>query len=307
MRSSRHSAPPIVEDGVRLERRGDHWAALFAAMAGPCEVLCQEEDPATALRLAGIAAAEALRIERKFSRYRDDNVIHAINSAGGRPVKVDTETGRLLDLAGLAHQLSNGRFDITSGVLRRVWTFDGGDRVPSAAAVKALLPLVGWHRVLWVRPHVTLPEGMEIDLGGLGKEYAVDRVAAMLTAETAAPFLVNFGGDLRVSGLRRNGSAWRVGIEDPGREDRAERLIDLRAGGLATSGDARRYVLRDGVRYSHILNPRTGWPVRDAPRSVTVVAGSCTEAGLLATIAMIYGRGAEAFLAEQGVTWWCHR
>jgi thiamine biosynthesis lipoprotein len=297
----------ISEPDLRLERRAEHWAACYAAMASPCELLLQEEDPASALRLAGLGAAETRRIEWKFSRYRDDNVIHAVNTAGGRPVEVDAETGHLLDLAARAHELSNGRFDITSGVLRRAWTFDGGDRVPSRAAVKALLSLVGWHRVRWTPPVIALPAGMEIDLGGLGKEYAVDRVATLLAGETAAPFLVNFGGDLRVSGPRRDGGAWRVGVEDPGREDRPERLIELRAGALVTSGDARRFVVRRGVRYSHILNPRTGWPVRDAPRSVTVAAGSCTEAGLLSTIAMIYGRGAEAFLAAQDVPHWCRR
>ncbi len=300
------SAPAAVSDPVlRLERRAGHWAALYSAMAGPCEILCQEEDGEAALRLAGLATAETHRIERKFSRYRDDNVVHAINAAQGRAVAVDEETAQLLELASRAHALSNGRFDITSGALRRAWTFDGGDRVPSRARVKALLPLVGWRRVRWQAPEITLPAGMEIDLGGLGKEYAVDRVLALLAAETEAPLLVNFGGDLRVSGPRRDGTAWRVGVEDPGREDRPERLIELRAGGLATSGDARRFVLRRGVRYSHILNPFTGWPVRGAPRSVTVAAGSCTEAGLLATIAMTFGRSAEAFLAEQGVPHWC--
>jgi len=276
-------------------------------MAGPCEVLFDDDDDAEVLRLAGMAHVEAARIERKFSRYREDSIVQAINTAGGRPVTVDEETAQLLDLAASCHGLSGGRFDITSGVLRRVWRFDGSDRLPTRAQVKALLPLVGWHRVRWDRPRIALPPGMEIDLGGLGKEYAVDRVASLIVADSRTPALVNFGGDLRATGPCRDGSAWRVGVEDPGREDRAERLIELRDGGLATSGDARRFLLRDGVRYSHILNPRTGWPVLDAPRAVTVAAGSCTEAGLLATVAMLHGRDAEAFLAAQGVAWRCRR
>jgi thiamine biosynthesis lipoprotein len=96
-------------------------------------------------------------------------------------------------------------------------------------------------------------------------------------------------------------------VEDPGTVERAERLLEISDGALATSGDARRYLLRKGVRYPHILNPRTGWPVMHAPRSVTVAAGSCTEAGLLATLAMLHGRGAEAFLQAQGVPFWCRR
>jgi thiamine biosynthesis lipoprotein len=196
---------------------------------------------------------------------------------------------------------------VTSGALRRVWTFDGGDRLPSRKAVKAVLPYVGWERVTWRRPELTLPEGMEIDLGGLGKEYAADRAAARLEAQTGAGILVNFGGDLRTVGTRRDGAAWEVGVEDPGRDDRAVRTLRLESGGLATSGDARRFLLRDGVRYGHVLNPRTGWPVKAAPRSVTVLAPTCLEAGALATLALLNGPDAEGFLAAQGVEWWCER
>ncbi len=292
---------------VGLERRGDLWRGSFAAMGGPCEVLLATADGDLARELADLAAAEALRIERKFSRYRPDSVIGRINAAAGAPVAVDGETARLLDLAGRAHALSEGRFDVTSGILRRLWTFDGGDRVPSRRQVRALLPLIGWPRVGWRPPEITLPDGMEIDLGGLGKEYAVDRTVALLADRSPIPALVNFGGDLAVTGPPSPDGAWRVGVEDPGREDRAERLIELREGAMATSGDARRYLLRAGVRYPHILDPRTGWPVMGAPRAVTVLAGSCTEAGLLATMAMLKGREAEAFLEAQGVAWWCRR
>ena len=81
-------------------------------------------------------------------------------------------------------------------------------------------------------------------------------------------------------------------------------LLDLEYGALATSGDSRRYLLRDGIRYAHILNPRTGWPAPESPRSITVAASSCTEAGLLSTVAMLQGAGARAYLDEQGVRFW---
>jgi len=152
-----------------------------------------------------------------------------------------------------------------------------------------------------------LPEGMEIDFGGIGKEYAVDRVLALLRGQTDAPLLVNFGGDLAVSGPRRDGSAWVVGIEDPGGtagDSDAAGVLALAAGGLATSGDARRFLLAGGVRYGHILDPRTGWPVRGAPRSVTVAAPTCSEAGVLATLAMLRGPEARAWLAAQGAPHW---
>jgi thiamine biosynthesis lipoprotein len=276
-------------------------------MASPCELQLQLADGVLAGTLLGAVAAETRRIEAKYSRYRADSVLSAINASGGEPITVDDETADLLDLAARCHALSGGLFDVTSGVLRRVWRFDGSDRLPSRARVKALLPLLGWEKVRWERPVLTLPAGMEIDLGGLGKEYAVDRCLERVTARCEAPCLVNFGGDLRASGPRAGVRPWRVAIEDPARPDAPLRLLDVAGGALATSGDSRRFLLRRGRRYSHVLNPRTGWPQPDAPRSVSVAAGSCLEAGLLATLALLHGRDAEAFLAAQDVRHWVIR
>jgi thiamine biosynthesis lipoprotein len=241
-------------------------------------------------------------VEEKFSRYLPDNIVHRINHAGGAPVRVDEETALLLDYAATCHEMSDGRFDITSGVLRRVWTFDGGSRVPDEAAVREALKLVGWQRVTWAASTLTMPAGMEIDLGGIGKEYAVDRAAARITAATQRSFLVNFGGDLFARGPRSDGRPWGVGVDDPTRTGEAALYrVELWRGGLATSGDARRFVLWRGRHLGHILDPRTGWPVAGAPRSVTVVGTTCLEAGTLATLAMLRGEGARAFLESQGV------
>jgi thiamine biosynthesis lipoprotein len=139
-------------------------------------------------------------------------------------------------------------------------------------------------------------------------------VLALLRAQTDRPLLVNLGGDLVASGPRSDGSPWYVGIEQPIAHPISQMpqadpagLIALRGGALATSGDARRYLLKDGVRYSHLLDPRSGWPVQGAPRSVTVAAPTCTEAGLMATLAMLQGEGAEALLAAQGLPHWVLR
>lgn len=290
-----------------LERTDAGWRVRFAAMASPCEVLVEGADEVTARRLGALAAGEALRIEHKFSRYRDDSTLAALHARRGHAVEVDAETADLLDYAASCHALSGGRFDITSGVLRAAWRFDGSDRVPTAAAVQALLPRVGWPRVTWQRPWLTLPEGMELDLGGIGKEYAVDRVLGLLhAAAPGAALLVNFGGDLAVGGPRADGTPWQVGVEHPG-GGAAPLQLALSAGALATSGDARRFLLKDGVRYCHVLDPRDGWPVRGAPRSVTVAAGRCTEAGTLATLALLQGPEAETWLAAQGVPHWIQR
>jgi thiamine biosynthesis lipoprotein len=277
-------------------------------MASPCEVLLESDDGRDARRILSIVASEASRIEHKYSRYRPDSVLSRINAAAGE-VTVDEETARLLDYAAKLHHLSEGKFDVTSGVLRRVWSFDGGDRVPDREAVEEVRRHVGWSRVHWRDGRVRLQPGMEIDFGGIAKEYAVDSAARQVAeAFPGLSCLVNFGGDLVVLFPRRDGSPWRVGIEDPNQASAGPtRTLRLVRGGLATSGDARRFVLKDGVRYSHILDPTTGWPARGAPRSVTVAAGTCTDAGMLATLAMLQGEGAERFLAAQGVEHWIHR
>lgn len=267
----------------------------------------EEDDEVRAWRLLKIAADEAWRIERKFSRYSDDNIIYRINNSHGRAVEVDDEVSHLLDFAQQCWELSDGMFDITSGVLRRVWRFDGSSDIPDEASVEALLPFVGWQHTDWSQPYFTLPEGMEIDLGGIGKEYAVDRVLLLLRQLTDAKLLLNFGGDINTNGRNGGDGAWSIGIEDPTQTDTATAFLKIRQGALATSGDARRYLLRDGKRYGHVLNPQTGWPVDHAPRSVTVAAPSCTEAGVLATFALLQGKNAETFLQEQEVKCWLYR
>ena len=279
------------------------WAARFQAMGGPCEALFHGVGGDEALRLGTLAAGEAWRIERKYSRYRDDSVVAALHRGRGRELVLDEETTRLLEFARECHALSEGRFDITCGVLREAWRFDGSSRLPDPGQVRSLLPRIGFDKLQWNPPRLLVPEGMEIDLGGLGKEYAVDRACERLAGECQVPFLVNFGGDLRARGTPPRG-AWQVGIERPGQELEAALLLDLERGALATSGDARRFLLRDGVRYGHILDPRTGWPVVGAPRSVTVAASSCIEAGVLSTLAMLQGPDAADFLAAHGARHW---
>lgn len=270
-------------------------------MASPCEVLVDGGPARHARDIARIAAQEAWRVERKWSRYRDGNIIHRINTAAGRAVRVDDETADMLDYAQTVWRLSGGRFDITSGILRRAWHFDGSDRLPTGAEVCALLALVGWQRAQWARPLLTLEAGMELDFGGIGKEYAVDQALRCVQAMTSSPVLLNFGGDIACGRPRRCGTAWHVGMLDHDGQGCRGGSLQLTSGGLATSGDAYRHLLRDGIRYGHVLNATTGWPVPDAPASVTVVASSCTLAGMLATLALLHGNQAETFLRAQAI------
>jgi thiamine biosynthesis lipoprotein len=291
----------------QLTRSGSDFLFSFHAMATPCEVRLETDDDALAEAAAHAAVREALRIEQKFSRYRSDSIIGKINSSNGAEVVVDTETSQLMTFAAHCFDVSGGLFDVTSGVLRRIWKFDGSDRIPDDEQVAALKPLIGWQKVLWKSPSLFLPKGMEIDLGGLGKEYAVDRALAAISAVTSSPALVNFGGDLRVSGPRRDGVRWNVAIESVEQSGGMAGMVELANGALATSGDSRRFLLKDGVRYGHILNPRTGRPVERTPRSITVAAATCVEAGMIATLAMLQGKRAEKFLKREGARAWCIR
>ena len=292
------------DESLTIEARGENTlAVMFRAMASPCEVLLPLMSKEGAVGLASLAAREAWRIEKKYSRYRTDSVTAWIHRHTGAKVVLDDETTSLMNFAKQCFDLSEGLFDITSGVLRRAWTFDGSDRVPETARIRELLPLIGFEKIQWQAPCLVLPSGMELDFGGIGKEYAVDRAYDLLSAVSSIPFLINFGGDLRANRPPPHGS-WQVAIERPDTEHEASMLLNLEHGALATSGDSRRYLLKEGTRYGHILNPLTGWPDPEAPRSITVAASSCTEAGLLSTLAMLRGAGARAYLDEQGVRYW---
>jgi thiamine biosynthesis lipoprotein len=240
--------------------------------------------------LARAAVAEARRIETKFSRYRPTSVVSQINDeAGGAPVVIDEETESLIRAALDMAVLTEGRFDPTVGVLRQVWDFKNAV-IPPDAAIQALLPRVNAGAVRLRYGTVQLAqEGMELDLGGVGKEYAADRVAELLKSRGVESALVNLLGDVRTVGKRGDGKPWVIGVQDP--RDRSRCRFAIRAKedcGVATSGDYERGFEREGIRYHHILDATTGHPARGLA-SVTVVAPAAFEAGRLATAAFLLG------------------
>jgi thiamine biosynthesis lipoprotein len=231
------------QSSFTVRKTGAHWAISYAAMASPCEILVRGQSASEVERLASLAHTETMRIERKFSRYRDDNVVYAINHSKGARVPVDEETSRLLSYAGQCYELSSGRFDITSGVLRGAWTFDGRVVMPDEALIESLRERVGWTRVQFDGKAISMPPGMEIDLGGIGKEYAADRVAALVASSAGTSVLVNFGGDIRAIANEKDRRRWAIGIEEPDREKTAVGEIEIAEGGVATSGDSRRFCI----------------------------------------------------------------
>ncbi|MEH6453036.1 MAG: FAD:protein FMN transferase [Psychromonas sp.] len=288
---------------IKKQQNGQGYIGIFQAMASDCEVLIDCDNMLLAKQMISAVFIEAKRIEAKYSRYLQGNTLDKINTSNGEKICLDDETILLVNFAYQCYQLSAGLFDISSGVLRRAWHFDGSDNIPKQKQINRLLPLIGLDKLIWDSPYLTLPKGMQLDFGGIGKEYAVDCcLITALQVNKEHPILINFGGDLICNQARRNGTAWHVGIERVGGGEAA--LIKLKRGALATSGDARRYLLKEGIRYSHILNPQTGYSIIDAPRSITVAAESCIEAGLLSTIAMLQGAQAKSFLMEQQIKYW---
>ena len=271
-------------------------------MGSPCELRLYAPTGQAAEAAVAAARGELERLERKYSRFLDDSLATRINRSAGDPagLELDDETAALLDYADVAHAQSDGLFDPTSGILRRVWRFDSG-RLPEPDAVEALLPLIGWKKLRWERPRLVLPvAGMELDWGGFVKEYAADRVAELCRSRGLRHGLVDLGGDLAVTGPHPDGAPWRVGIRDPRRPERAVASISLVGGAIASSGDYERFMIVDGRRYAHLLDPRSGWPV-EGLASASVTASHCLVAGTASTVALLRGSGGPAWLESLGL------
>ena len=254
------------------------------------------------LKVACSVEAEVNRIESRYSRYRTDSVLSQINQVAltGGSLEVDDETAALLNYAFACYHKSDGLFDITTGILRRAWDFSSG-YAPSLSEIDQWLSLVGLNKVQWEQPRLSFPiPGIELDFGGIGKEYAADRAANLCTAAGLKHGLINLGGDIRVIGPRADGTPWPVYIRDPQQPEQFVSLLQLTTGGLATSGDYERFITINGQRYGHILNPHTGWPTKGLA-SVTVLMESCLVAGSVSTIAMLKGIDGINWLTELSV------
>jgi FAD:protein FMN transferase len=279
-----------------------YYRREFKAMGTPCDIQLFTRSQAIASQAADMAIADVQRLEALYSRYRETSFLSEINrvAAVGGSLDVDEESACLLDYAVTCYEQSDGLFDITSGLLRKAWKFDQG-KLPEQAFIDELLEKVGWHKVIWKRPVLTFSvPGMEIDFGGVVKEYAVDRAASLCYAQGIKHGVINLGGDIKVIGPRDDGSPWRVGIRHPRSKDALLDTLLLYEGALASSGDYERCILVNGVRYGHVLNPKTGWPVRHLA-AVSVVGDFCVVAGSASTIAMLKESDGAGWLQELGL------
>lgn len=274
----------------------------FQAMGSRCEIRLYAAGEERAALGARAAIADVWRLEAKYSRYRADSVTAQINrvAAVGGALDVDDETATLFDYAATCYEQSDGLFDLTSGALREAW----GPQcrtLPDAETLSRLLARVGWSKVRWQRPRIRFGvSAMEIDFGGVVKEYAADRAAVICAESGLGHGLVDLGGDIKIIGPHPDGAAWNVGIQHPRIADAVMATLELGHGAVATSGDYERFLEIDGQRYCHILSPRTGMPVRGLA-GVSVVAEECVVAGSATTIAMLMEARAAAWLEEVGL------
>jgi thiamine biosynthesis lipoprotein len=287
---------------------------VFNALGTACEIQFSAPDAATGKAFAAEATAWVQAFEAKYSRFRPDSLISRINTAAGQSwVEIDEDAERMFALADQVFTLTRGVLDPTLLPLLRLWNYKATPpRIPSGEEVTAALSRVGWKRVRREPGRIFLPEAeMGLDLGGFGKEYAVDRVADLGIARGVTNLLVDFGHDVRTSGLPPGKPCWLVGVENPLSLGSSLMALAVSSRGIASSGNGIRCFTVDGRRYGHIVDPRNGQPVWNGILQVTVVANSCLEAGLLSTTAVVLGAeegiqlvesffGAEALILTEG-------
>jgi FAD:protein FMN transferase len=271
---------------------GSFYKLSFQAMNTVCRVNFVTPNP----NLARDFQAEVLQwvawFEARYSRFLSDSLIGRINlAAGSHWVDVDPETDALLSLCQEMVFFTRGVFDPTSLPLIRLWNWKAKPPVvPGTEAIRQAQELVGWRKIQRRPGGIFLPQkGMCLDLGGIGKEYAVDRVLMLALDRGIHDVLVDFGADVRVHGQPPEKGAWHIGLENPQKPGHVWVGLAISNHAVATSGDYLRHFVHQGKRYGHIIDPRTGHPVDNGVLSVSVIAPHCTFAGILSTAVCVLG------------------
>ena len=264
----------------------------FNAMGTACQVRFQAASPAASSAFTKEVSEWIGAFEQRFSRFIPDSLISRINAgAGGDWIEIDDEAESLFALCDWFHWSTRGLFDPATLPVIVLWDYHSPHpAVPPPGAIASALTRCGWSKMKRRKGAVRLPEsGMGIDVGGIGKEYAVDRILEKALASGIRNILVDFGHDLRVQGEPPEGGPWRVGLEDPADPGQCWAGVAVTNRAVTTSGDYFRNSTIGGERFGHIIDPRTGSPVHNGCRSVSVIAQTCTEAGILSTTAFILG------------------
>jgi len=256
--------------------------------------------------IAAAAEQELARIDALLSNYRPDSTLELFNAtASTEPIELPSELVGLLELAKRVHGASDGCFDPTVRPLVHAWGFDGeSPAVPAPAVIDAARAVVGLDKLELIdatHARKTVP-GLELDMASIGQGYTAGRLADLLERSGSTAYLAEIGGEVVARGLKSDGSAWRIGIENPVADAGAGPALRMPPAGrtaVITSGSYRHYFEADGRRFGHILDARTGWPVEHALLSVTVVEKDAATAGAWGTALLCLGPGAAAATAER--------
>jgi thiamine biosynthesis lipoprotein len=269
------------------------FLAHFCALGSPCQLFFGASSRQEAESYRRAAAQWLGQFESRCSRFQPESELSRINAgAGGGWVDVDQLFETLLDLCEHSFFVTQGAFDATSLPLSILWDWRRKrDGIPSPGEIAEAKQHVGWPRIQRMKGKLRIPDpGMQLDFGGVGKEFAVDALRQLAVHCGIKQILVDLGGDVAVHGDSPEGGGWYVELEDPSAPGTAYMALRLNPGAaLATSGDYLRRFQFGGRTYGHIIDSRTGWPVANGTRAVSVVAASCVMAGIFSTSAMILG------------------
>jgi thiamine biosynthesis lipoprotein len=274
----------------------------FRALGTNCTIKFRLDDETKALQFGADALDWIGKFEAKFSRFRADSIISRINTAAGREwTQIDPETEKMLDLADGIFKLTKGILDPTMLPLMQVWDWKVvHDRLPEPASVARALALTGWQKVQRAPGRIFLPEvGMGLDFGGFGKEFAVDMLAGVAKRHGIKDVLIDLGRDVLARGGNGSHPFWHVGLEDGSNPGVCWGGVGVTDRAVCSSGNYARQFTHHGITYGHILDPRTGWPVQNGTKAVTVIAKSCLDAGIYSTAVFVLGSVAGLALASR--------
>jgi thiamine biosynthesis lipoprotein len=291
-----------VRGSARHHAWGERWELTCQAMSTSVRIVFYTPYPGLAGEFQDVALDWIARFEARYSRFRPESIVGQINAhAGGEWIEYDEEAEQLFDVCDRMHALSGGIFDPATLPMLWLWNWKADPPVvPTPSSIEAARALCGWEEVQRRPRAIRLPQaGMGIDLGGIGKEYAVDHLVEMARQRGIANVMVDIGQDLRVSGHPPERDAWYIGLEEPDRPGECWTALRLTDGAVATSGDYLRGFDHEGRRYGHILDPRTGMPVANSCQAASVIASSCVLAGVLSTAAFIVGPAEGIDLIQQ--------
>jgi thiamine biosynthesis lipoprotein len=263
-------------------------------MGGRFDISIVAKDSLTAEQNINEVIAEITRIENLISDWKPDSQVSQVNqNAGIKPIKVDREVFELAQRALKLSEITNGGFDVSFAAMDRIWKFDGSmTEMPSAEAIKKSVEKVGYKNIILDSVQSTIflkLKGMKIGFGALGEGYATDKCRTMMIAKGIEAGIVNGSGDMSTWGKQPNGQPWKIGITNPFKPEKLLAVVPLNQGAVTTSGSYEKFVIFNGKRYSHIINPATGYPATGLC-SVTVFGPNAETANGLSTSMMVLGQ-----------------